>query len=266
MGGTVTTIQAGSGENATFTFHASIEIVPTEKFFALRIMPTPAQSEFYIATNFERTRIASFFGAQLNPRLVMREESPWRGAAGGLDYLVDPEAFHGLIEEHTGLRKPAQRITMEMMRNFGWQESSLTDDYINRLNNTLELYGVTDINSIRLFMATCGHESGKGRLRLESLPLLSWVNYEPHERGAGYIQITWRETHLAFLESVKDSFSGQNTAEYIAQNYPWEAAAWFWTSPAHANLRPSLRLWSSSTLNMFTSALGDSAGIFLLML
>ena len=157
-------------------------------------------------------------------------------------------------------------VTMDMMQDFRWQATSLTDAYIDKINSTLEFYGITDLNSIRLFFATCGHESGKGRTRLEQLNADGSTvgDYSPNERGAGYIQITHRNTHLAFLASIGDSFIGENTAEYIAQNYPWEAAAWFWTSTRFANIRPSLRLWPDITLDMFTRELGDSLSIFLL--
>ncbi|MCL2610192.1 MAG: hypothetical protein FWE02_00770 [Defluviitaleaceae bacterium] len=68
-----------------------------------------------------------------------------------------------------------------MMRQFGWLGAKLTPQYINHLNDVLRRFGITDIRSIRLFMATVRHESGGGRDTLENLPLLSWVRYQEHE-------------------------------------------------------------------------------------
>ena len=54
------------------------------KAFALEITARPAESEFYIVENFERTHIAPFLGTPLNPQFVSRENSPWGGAVAGL--------------------------------------------------------------------------------------------------------------------------------------------------------------------------------------
>jgi len=154
-------------------------------------------------------------------------------------------------------------VTLQNLRDFGWR-ANLTDTYVQRLNNALRHYGVTNIRSIRLFMATCAHESGLGQWRIENLPLPSWTQYSIHERGAGYIQLTWRNTHLRFLQSVNDNFNGNNTAEYIANNYVWEAAVWFWAvGPYGSNLRPSVRP-NPNNLNNFAITHGDSLRIFIL--
>ena len=152
-------------------------------------------------------------------------------------------------------------VTRDLMNSFGWL-GNISDTEIIHLNEILIRYNITDIRSIRLFLATCAHESGRGRLRLEGLPLFSWVSYSIHDRGAGYLQITHRNTHLAFLASVGDGFNGQNTAEHIANNWPWESAAWFWTRMG-ANMRPSVRT-APDTLNNFAITHGDALNVFLL--
>jgi len=170
--------------------------------------------------------------------------------------------FRRVIEVVQAGRESAnQLVTAQNLRDFGWT-ANLTNEYISRLNSALTQYGITDRRSLRLFMATCGHESGKGRLRLEGLPLLPWVQYGVHERGAGYIQLTWRATHLEFLATVNDSFTGLNTAEHIAANYPWEASTWFWTRIG-SNMRSNISS-SPDTLNRFILTNGDSLRVFLL--
>jgi len=107
-GGSVLTQSHTSGGGLTFSFHAQIEVKPGRKFFALELTGRAEESEFFIAANFEKTHVAPFFGTPLNPRFVRREGSPWDGAAGGFDYLVNAEYFHQLVEEHTGLDRPNQ--------------------------------------------------------------------------------------------------------------------------------------------------------------
>lgn len=75
------------------------------------------------------------------------------------------------------------------------------------------------------------------------------------ERGAGYIQITWRDTHLEFLNAMGDSFNGDNTADYIAQNYPIEAFVWYWTNADKTSMH---------SLNVYVEQYGASKEIFLI--
>lgn len=146
-------------------------------------------------------------------------------------------------------------VTLDMMNKFRW--ASLTDKDILTINMMLIRYNITDAQSIRLFLATCGHESGKGLSMLELLNSDGSTvgRYFPEQRGAGYIQITWRDTHLEFLKSVGDGFNGEDTATYIAQNYPWEAAGWFWSST-------KAKKAGKVSLNEYVAKYGDSEGVY----
>ena len=142
---------------------------------------------------------------------------------------ISPET-ETMTEAETELLTEKQkfRLTEAMLKKYGWK-----GDYdINHINKVLEEYGITDEKSIRLFFATCGHESGKGEFALERLNLDGSTAgvYEAIERGAGYIQLTGKDLHLLFLETVNNPYNGGDTATYIAENYPWEAAAWYWSS------------------------------------
>ncbi|MCL2610814.1 MAG: hypothetical protein FWE02_03950, partial [Defluviitaleaceae bacterium] len=99
-------------------------------------------------------------------------------------------------------------VTFEMMRDFGWPEDKLTPEYISNLNDVLRRFDITDRGSIRLFMATVRHESNGGRNTLELLQQdgTTGRNYGVHERGAGYMQLTWDDTHRAFLEFIGSFF------------------------------------------------------------
>jgi predicted chitinase len=147
-------------------------------------------------------------------------------------------------------------VTAAQLKDFGWIKTS--DQEVIALNATLGKYGITSQESIALFLATCGHESGKGSNSLEKLNKDGTTvgEYKKNERGAGYIQITWKDTHKKFLKTVNDSFDGEDTATYISDNYPWEAAGWFWSSK-------EAKSTAAGSLNDYTGKYGSSKGVFL---
>jgi hypothetical protein len=148
-------------------------------------------------------------------------------------------------------------ITAAQLKSFGWNDTS--DKKVTALNNTLEKYGITSKESKTLFLATCGHESGKGLNSLERLNKDGTTagKYEKNERGAGYIQITWEDTHRQFLKTVNDSFDGKDTATYISEKYPWEAAGWFWSTKEAKSA-------GNTSLNKYVDKYGSSKGVFLI--
>lgn len=147
-------------------------------------------------------------------------------------------------------------VTLQKMKEFGW---NISDEELSKISNMLKLYNITNESSIMLFMATCGHESGKGIYNIEQgdNTYFDKKDYKITERGAGYIQITWKNMHLKFLQSVKDDFKGIDTATYIAKNYPWEAAGWFWSNSEAKNT-------PAGSLNDYVIKYGDSKGVFLI--
>ena len=48
--------------------------------------------------------------------------------------------------------------------------------------------------------------------------------------GAGYIQLTWECNYKAFSEYVGDPKIYTIGPKYVAANYAWSAAGWFWTN------------------------------------
>jgi hypothetical protein len=61
---------------------------------------------FFLVNPSERKRVYHFFASGLRPRRYSRASSPWRDAGGGVDFLVDAQRFHRLVQEHTGLTLP----------------------------------------------------------------------------------------------------------------------------------------------------------------
>jgi hypothetical protein len=146
-------------------------------------------------------------------------------------------------------------VTAQQLKDFGWADTS--DEFVERLNKGLIRYGITDKNSIAFFMATMAEESGRSKYSYEIRSDFSKSSYNSNDRGAGYIQITHRETHLAFLKSMGDDFSGADTATYISENYALESALWFWSSE-------KAKSTSVGSLNDYVETYGSGKGVFLI--
>ena len=48
--------------------------------------------------------------------------------------------------------------------------------------------------------------------------------------GAGYIQLTWDYNYKAFSEYIGDPKIYSDGPKYVAANYAWSAAGWFWAN------------------------------------
>ncbi len=123
-------------------------------------------------------------------------------------------------------------ITDEQMKKMGWKKYNLDD-----LNKCLNMFEINSNSRIRHFISQCSHESECGTYTKE---LASGKNYEnrkdlgntqpgdgPKYKGAGYIQLTGRFNYqkLADYLNDKDVMKG---CDYVAQNYPWTSAGFWW--------------------------------------
>ncbi|BCN29436.1 RHS repeat-associated core domain-containing protein [Anaeromicropila herbilytica] len=162
-------------------------------------------------------------------------------------------------ENHGGSSKKKGKgnlVTVTQLQEFGWCNTS--DAFVKKLNGALISYGITNKNSIALFMATMAAESDYGRTALEegSDSYFAGKSYGKNRRGAGYIQITHKETHLTFLKTIPNcSYSGEDTATYIAKNYAVEASAWYWSK---------MQKTGEGNLNAYVTKNGGNLGIFLI--
>ena len=66
---------------------------------------------------------------------------------------------------------------------------------------------------------------------------------------------------MKFLATIPDTFSEIDTATYIAQNYPWQAAAWFWTSVEAKTVSKTEEL----SINEYIEQYGGSLGVYLII-
>lgn len=137
---------------------------------------------------------------------------------GGIIRILEAKEETEVIDENP-------LVTMEQMNMFGFE---ITDEDLKKLNQLLEENEVTNKGSIALFMATCGHESGMGKDKLENGTNTEFEagGYTTETRGAGYIQVTGNDQLLFYEYLSKEAPS--NRAQDIADNYAWEASVWEW--------------------------------------
>ena len=170
-------------------------------------------------------------------------------------------------------------VTIEQLEEFGWRAfNGKKEDYIVKFNRTLNEYGITNKASITMFMATMAHESNFGieniegmRNGKETLRADNWSSYIKRvssgstmkfdERGAGYIQLSWKDTQDTFLKEIgayDNMLSDEvDRVHYIAANYSLEASAWFWGTT-------NVKKTGVGSLNDYASTYGNTEGIFLI--
>lgn len=115
-------------------------------------------------------------------------------------------------------------------------------------NDLVKEYDITDINSIRHFIAQASHESddwnhkgyGDGLIEIGSKSYLEGKKYWPYI-GAGYIHLTWEYNYQKFSDYLKnnknvdDPLIMSEGPKRIASTYAWESAAYFWSVLSDAN-------------------------------
>jgi hypothetical protein len=179
------------------------------------------------------------------------------GFGNGKELVAMPRATDDLSIYLDGHK---QLITFQMMKDFGWngfygQMTEQTKHELITINKMLYWYSITNMKSIRLFMATCGAESAKGVYTLEIYA--SPKDYTKEERGAGYIQVTWKNKQLEFLATIGNNYTGNNTAEEVAK-YPWDASGWYWGVDKND-------VAGKYTPNTYSTTFGDGVGVYLIL-
>lgn len=119
---------------------------------------------------------------------------------------------------------------------------------VDELNRVLNIYGINTPNRIAHFLAQGHVESQGGLLPVEQYSGDNIFEYfREYEtvraeelgntqegdgakyRGAGVIQMTGRAAYEAFGSYKNDPKIAEDGALYVAQNYFWEAGAYFWS-------------------------------------
>lgn len=143
-------------------------------------------------------------------------------------------------------------VTKKILLGIGWKSKYLTDSMMLKLNAALCEYDIRTALSLRHFLAQCSVESGCGEVLVEkhsskfpspeeyfrSRDFKEYNNVPGSPaaendgakyRGAGYIQITWKDAYYKFAKYIGDDDILYKGCEYVAEHYPWESAGWFWT-------------------------------------
>lgn len=122
------------------------------------------------------------------------------------------------------------------LEQFGWE--NVNDQMVASLNDILEKYNITDQTRIAHFMAQVAIESGYGHYTEE----VDWHhdNYAHIEggslyRGAGYIQLSHDYNYREFADYIGDPEVINQGYSYVAKNYAWETAGWYWSVYANIN-------------------------------
>ena len=121
-------------------------------------------------------------------------------------------------------------VTAEQLKQLGWH--NVNEDMVWDLNKTLEKYDITTTDRIRHFISQCMQETNKGLwLAEEDFGDETYFDRQPYGRkyrGAGYIHLTWEYNYEAFANYMQDQRILTEGADYVAQNYAWEVAGYWW--------------------------------------
>ncbi|MDX8046532.1 LysM peptidoglycan-binding domain-containing protein, partial [Gracilibacillus sp. S3-1-1] len=135
---------------------------------------------------------------------------------------------------------PITRVTKSQLNQIGWPDSNISKAMLEDLNSCLERYDITTKSRLYHFISQCSHESGAGTWTTE---IASGQAYEyredlgniysgdgPKYKGAGYIQLTGRYNYTQFANAIGDQKVVNQGVDYVAANYPWTSAGFWWDS------------------------------------
>ncbi|MFS0561108.1 LysM peptidoglycan-binding domain-containing protein, partial [Terribacillus sp. 179-K 1B1 HS] len=135
---------------------------------------------------------------------------------------------------------PTSRVTEAQLNQIGWSSTYISQTMLDDLNSCLERYNITTKSRLSHFISQCSHESGAGRWKTE---LADGTAYEgrtdlgntqpgdgPKFKGAGYIQLTGRYNYTRFGNAIGDPQVVAQGVNYVAANYPWTSAGFWWHS------------------------------------
>lgn len=197
----VYTATKSSSGNTTYIFESIIELEINKKYFTLEI--TGKEDGFYLIGDGEKILVENFWGTELSPVYITRNNSPWNGALGGLDYLVNAEYFKVLVKKHCGLEGPWNAF------KYDWKGEHITAEFLNKV---VDISGKLSINPDDL-MAIMVFESG-----------LNPAYKNPNSSASGLIGfMDDTATGLNTTTEKLRSMSAVEQLDYVYKYYEWKA-------------------------------------------
>ncbi|MHB1454802.1 MAG: RHS repeat-associated core domain-containing protein [Saccharofermentanales bacterium] len=151
------------------------------------------------------------------------------GDFGGIKKLIFDDIFAGrFICKMT-------YVTKDQLIKLKW--NNVTDKMVKSFNTTIIKFDITTPDRIRHFLSQVMQESSFGKYTKEIADGSAYEgrmdlgNTQPGDgqkyKGAGYLQMTGRANYQAFSNFIGDK-NIMKGADYVAKNYPWEAAGFWW--------------------------------------
>lgn len=99
--------------------------------------------------------------------------------------------------------------------------------------DAMKMSGIDTLEEKAHFFSQCYVEGNLSLLEagyLDEAAAEAWRRRQPYYPyyGAGYIQLTWDYNYKAFSEYMNDPDIFNLGPQYVAENYAWSAAGWFW--------------------------------------
>ena len=131
-------------------------------------------------------------------------------------------------------------VLLNQIQKVGW--TTIAQSGVDELNKCLLKFNITTLNNIQHFISQCSHESACGRYTEEIADGKAYdppanvaktlgntqVGDGPKYKGAGYIQLTGRANYAAFSKYMNDELILSQGVKYVAANYPWTSAGFWW--------------------------------------
>lgn len=167
---------------------------------------------------------------------VLHQNNAWTY----LQNNVDEDVLEQFANIYRTVPDQPTYVTLHQLAEI-WEcaEYLIEDEEVTELNKCLHRFKINTPNRIRHFLSQTAHESGGGKWKkelsdgkyLEGRADLGNVNVGdgPRYKGAGYIQLTGRYNYQQFADYIKDP-EVMNGYEYVAQNYPFTSAGFWWVN------------------------------------